>query len=274
MQSILILTDFSDASLHAARYAAMLAKKLQSKRLVLFHAWQSIPAVSNQPMIAAGGIDLHTDRLETMEKWKQLVRSFTDPSTAISFFVDEIDLVKGSNAICDQEKIDLVVMGITGKSNLEKVLIGSNAIKVMQGIDFPLVIVPKDAPCTIPEKIVLATDLKEVEEKISIPPLTLFLQSLGAKLLVVNVADQEQPASRLTMEISALHHTLDKFEPEFHYITDKDTIAAIDLFAVEQNAELIVTIHQQKSGLSALFHKSISKKLAWHSRIPLLVLPF
>lgn len=273
MQSILVLTDFSDTAFHAAEYACMLSCQFKSKRVILFNAYQTIPAVANEPMVNAGRDNLHRESLNSMEIWQESLNQFVNPGTSVSFLVDEVDLVTGVNAICAEEKIDMVVMGITGKSNLERLLIGSNAIRAMESVRYPLLIVPKAAKTTSPEKIILATDLKAVEDKINTSLLDKLFASLPAKLLVLNVAHKEGYHPELRNEISGLHKLLDFYNPEFHYITHSDTVEGINIFAAENQADLIITTHYQQSGLPALFHKSVSKKLAWHSQIPLLVVP-
>lgn len=70
-----------------------------------------------------------------------------------------------------------------------------------------------------------------------------------------------------------LHLTLDRYSPEIHYINHPDTIEAINIFAKEHRVNIIITLHEQQTGLVHLFHKSASKKLALHSQIPLLVIP-
>lgn len=273
MQSILVLTDFSDAAFHAAQYAGMLSKSLNCKELILFHAYQTIPVVSHMPIVAAGQENLHEESLQTMEVWQESVRQFVNAPTEVRFLVDETDLSTAVNSLCREGQIDLVVMGITGKSNLEKIFIGSNTMRVMQNIHYPLLIVPQNTPDTLPDKVVLATDLKEVHDKMMIPSFSDFFDGVGGKLLVLNVADQEQDIVSLRTEITELHKFLDQYEPEFHYIKHPDTVEAINIFAVDHEAGLIVTFHEEHKGLAKLFHKSISKKLAWHSQIPLLVVP-
>ncbi len=273
MQSILVLTDFSNAAFAAAKYAAMLSKVAKSKNLLLFHAYQNTPAVINEPVLENSRENLHAESLQLIEIWQESIKQLTHSSTRINFLVDDVDLVEGTNTLCAEEKIDLVVVGITGKSNLEKVLIGSNAIRLMEGINYPLLIVPSHARDEAPERVVLATDLMDVKEKLSNIALLNLLDTLQGKLLVVNTAQQEKDIATLRMEIQDLHLSLDRYNPKFHYIQHRDTVAAIDNFAKEKQVDIIITLHKQHSGLAAIFHKSVSKKLAWHSEVPLLVLP-
>lgn len=273
MQSLMVLTDFSDASFRAAKYAGMLAEKLKSKRLILLHAFQAIPAVSNEPIVSAGRESLREEALKMMEIWKESINQFLPASTQTSFLVNEIDLAKDINTQCRENQIDLVVMGMTGKTGMEKILIGSNTIRVMKEIRFPLLVIPQNAPSNLPQKALLATDLKNVEDKTSVPALTALLDTLKPELLVVNVAVKEPPVPKLTTEITALHASFDKYQPKYHYLNGQDTAGEINAFAVDNKADLIITIHEKHGGLGELFHMSVSKRLAWHSQIPLLVIP-
>ncbi|MBK7099112.1 MAG: hypothetical protein IPH58_13130 [Sphingobacteriales bacterium] len=51
-----------------------------------------------------------------------------------------------------------------------------------------------------------------------------------------------------------------------------DIDASINQFAIDHKASIIISLHQVKSFVNSLFHKSITKRLAWHSKIPLMVI--
>jgi hypothetical protein len=51
------------------------------------------------------------------------------------------------------------------------------------------------------------------------------------------------------------------------------TVESILIFAGDHKASLIITVPKKHSFFSAIFHKSISKNLAYNSSIPLLSLP-
>lgn len=273
MKSILVLTDFSDAAFHAAEFACSLSRSFKSRRIILFNACQHIQPLAGQPIVAYGKEDLRRESLDTLEIWQESLSPLADPGTSVNFLFDEVDLIKGVNGICKDNEIDLVVMGIRGKSNLEKRLIGSNVISVMASVSHPLLVVPQSAGIKMPGKIVLATDLKHVAEKMNGSLLEELLSGLPAKLLVLNVTEKEVFLPELRNEISALHALLDVYSPEIHYINHPDIAEGISDFTLARQAGLIITIHDNQRGISGWFHKSVSKKLAWHTQVPLLVLP-
>jgi nucleotide-binding universal stress UspA family protein len=165
-------------------------------------------------------------------------------------------------------------LGATGKSDFDKILVGSNTNRLLMSCDFPLLIVPKEAAVVVPEHIVLATDLKHVKEKLSLKILNRIMDELQARLYVLNVKTGEDKYAPATMkEITALHDLLDHYKPQYHYTNHLDISEGIKAFALEKQASLIIAIHKAKTGLAGLFQKSISKKLAQHNTIPVLVIP-
>lgn len=151
---------------------------------------------------------------------------------------------------------------MTGKTGLEKILMGSNTIDVMANCRCPLLVVPGTAAISPPETVILTTDLKDVEEKLVVPLLEQFLSSIPARLLVLNVAQKEGDVVHLRKEISDLHFLLDKYHPEYHYIDHRDAAEGINMFAADEDTGLIIILHRHQSGFIELFRKSVSRKLA------------
>lgn len=272
MQTILVLTDFSDNAFLAAEYAGMLSKKWKSSRIIiLYHAYQTIGTENTS--VAEGDGNIAHESSQIMKVWQESLREFVSPDTVISFLVEDIYLEEGINRLCEQEKVDLVVMGLTGRTGLEKIIIGSNAIRVMENCSHPLLLVPWSTAICYPKTILLTTDLKGVKEKMDIPVLDELLSLLAARLLVLNVAQKEESPVTLRKEIDSLHTALSKYDPETYYISHQDTVEGINTFATDHEIELIITLRQQPTWLSGLFRKSVSKQLAWNSKIPLLILP-
>lgn len=125
----------------------------------------------------------------------------------------------------------------------------------------------------MPEMDFLATDLKDVKQKVCVLALVDLRDNLSAALLVVNVAQKEQPVPKPRKEITALHASLDKYQLEYKYLSDPETAETIHAVAVDNHVGLIITLRERHGRPAALFHKSVSKRRAWHSPILLLVIP-
>src|SRR4051812_33707400 len=120
MDTILVLTDFSDAAFHAACYAAGLTLQLRSKQLVLYHAYQAESPVSGP--ISSSEQTTDGRHAESMEKLAALHRSlekFLNNVTTVRCRAEGIRLDTSINDVADTENANIIVMGIIGESALE-----------------------------------------------------------------------------------------------------------------------------------------------------------
>lgn len=286
MKSMLILTDFSEAAFRAAEYACELAGPLHINRIILFHAYQTLAAsadiagtapISNDPHIYDNDRQAYLASMESLGLLHDRLKPMLEPAVNIDLVAENAglaDLVDLINQRSRNESIDMIVIGVSGKSGLEKFLLGSTTTKVLREGEWPVLIVPPETLLgrTI-KTIVFTSDLKEVD---SIPTHQLydFLNALPGKLQIINVERKvaEKFSPEMENAIAGLHELLEKYDPDFHYITGDDIGQEILAFAEQQHASLIIAVHQKRRFLSHLFHESITKKLAYNSKIPLLSL--
>jgi nucleotide-binding universal stress UspA family protein len=285
MKTMLILTDFSEVAFRAAEYACELAGPLHINRIILFHAYQTLAASADiagtAPIIDPQLYDDRQVYLASMESLGLLhdrLKPMLEPAVNIDLVAENAglaDLVDLINQRSRNESIDMIVMGVSGKSGLEKFLLGSTTTKILREGEWPVLIVPPETLLgrTI-KTIVFTSDLERVD---SIPTHQLYdlLNALPGKLQVINVERKvaEKFSPEMENAIAGLHELLEKYDPDFHYITGDDIGREILAFAEQQHASLIIAVHQKRRFLSNLFHESITKKLAYNSKIPLLSLP-
>ena len=62
------------------------------------------------------------------------------------------------------------------------------------------------------------------------------------------------------------------FKPEFYFLGLHDVDEAINQFASDKNVDMIIVVHKGQSLFSKLFVKSHTKKLVYHSNIPVLAI--
>lgn len=277
MRSVLILTDFSEAAFRAAEYACSLADQLQIKRVILYHAYEMMIVPTDVPVPPVkSDEELYLESMEELGLMRDRLRSMLPDTVAMDMLAENIFSPGAVNQRCQEEKIDLVVMGVSGKSGLDRLMAGSITARMLEKARFPLLMVPEETVVGREVKtIVFATDLKNVDA-IPVVQLYSFLDAFNAEVHVVNAGPatvhEYVPESRKEA-VSDLHKLLDKYPSSFYYI-DGDNIAdSILTFAGEHRASLIIAIPKTHHLFSALFHKSVSKRLAYNSRVPLLCLP-
>ena len=270
---MLVLTDFSAVASNAARYAAALAQQLHISKLVLYHSYESIvmPSTSFAPLTAGPAASPKLNQ-QNINALKNDLQDWVPEYCEIEALTDERNLIEAVNGLIEQEEIGLVVAGITGKSNLEKVLAGSNALHLAKACKAPLLIVPAVAAFQPVKTVVLASDLKEVSISTPVFAIKSFLRALGANLLILNVDHERDhlPAGAVK-EMSDLHRIWDDGQAEFHYIHHQDRAEGILEFAGQQRAELLITVPKSYGFVEQIFHRSMSKKLAYKSHLPVLM---
>ena len=90
---------------------------------------------------------------------------------------------------------------------------------------------------------------------------------------IVNIDSEHYVAitEEYQAEKTQLNQMFHDFHPEFYFLGLNDVDEAINQFAMDKNIDIIVIIHKDQNVLSKLFMKSHTKKLAFQSNIPVLV---
>lgn len=273
VKTMLILTDFSETSLNAADYAARLTHQLQTTKMILYHSYASLMTPPNlSGMVSSGFIDSPEGGPEKMVELKNALLNVVAGRTEIEMRSDGRSLVTAVNTLVQQQDIGLVITGTTGENRLEKVLIGSNAIRLVEESIAPVLIVPPAANFKTIKKVVFACDLQQVSKTTPLLAIKTFVHTIKAKLLVLNVAPNGGDLDPgLMEELVDLPGLWDQQKPEYHDTRQEDIASGIMEFATQQEVDLVITVPKVYGFFENIFHRSLTKKLAYHSRLPLLL---
>lgn len=272
MKTILVPTDFSKCANNAMTYALEVAKRLQARVVALYVVFPN-EGVDNSMYDAFMIDDYLVQRNRAMKVW---VRKLLKNARAESVQV-ETDCRVGfpvSTIVhaADELDADMVVMGTTGAAGLKGVLLGSTAGGVLVGSRRPVLVIPKGAIFRNYSRFVFATDFKMKADARSIDALKGLLSIEHAGLEVVHVIEKPgaaRPGRDVEMDLT---RKLDDIPHIFHYIHDSNVPRAIGLFLESVNATGLVTVAHEHTLLHKLFFKSVSRALAHHTSVPMLVL--
>jgi nucleotide-binding universal stress UspA family protein len=275
IKNILVLTDFSEASFNAARFAAGLTQQVEVSSVILYHSYKFNPVAMNiRSQVTAGVVDVPQKSSELLENLKEKLEKLVDKKTKIELYTDDLPFIGGVKSIAEQQLVGLVVMGITGKSELEQILVGSNTTAMAKVCTIPLLIVPQKAKFEKIRRILFACDVKKFSISTPVDAIKTAVRKLDAKLLILNVGrfgGEQFEADTITGE-TLLHKKMDSMEPEYHYISHNDVAKGIMQFAGKHHIQLVITVPERYGFFESLFHRSLTKKLAFHTHIPLLLL--
>ncbi len=259
MNTVIVPVDFSETSLHAAKYAAQLLTGHYGVTMVLYHSYskasEAVKATENLESLKA---ELMKDHIVKME-----VLAFEDN-----------DFVDGLEKTARHRRADLIIMGITGKSAIAQVLFGSNTLKMAERKVCPVLIVPQEASFTPIKNVMLTSDFKSTIDTTPSVPIKDFLDVFKPQLHVVNV-DKDHYISlteNYEKEKQELKQMFAEYKPEFYFMRLYDVDEAINLFAESRNIDLIIVVQKNRSFIDKLLTGSRTKTLSYHSKIPIMVM--
>ena len=257
MHRVIIPVDFSETSLNAARYAARMLAARENTTAILYHNYDS-----------PDDVDISNNYLETIKKEflaAGVSRVLCEGHTGGELIGNIATLAASLNAT-------LIVMGITGKSVIRQAIFGSNTLKLIDRNQYPVMIIPPDAHYKGMEHMALATDLQQVEDSVPIEKLRPVLEMFRPRLHIFHVSHAVPhglpPA--LAEQKEKLIRLFDGFETEFYIVQRPDFYGAVDQFVSERDIDVLLTIPKHQSNSMSLFKSTHTKRLAYHSHIPVL----
>ncbi|UTW61346.1 universal stress protein [bacterium SCSIO 12741] len=273
-RTVLIATDFSEASRNAIRYGLGLYQG-RGYHYILLNTVEPNTASSNAGMIVNVSEIMAKDSLEGLKKEKAWVESLPENEgntlETVQMFGEFVSCVR---QIIKDKNIDMVIIGTTGASGLKEFFVGSNAASVIQEISIPVLTVPFQADFNSIKNILYATDLKKLKNRSILDFLKNLMERRGASMTLLNVVKTQSKvsASDKEEEKQALLDYLGS-EVGFETVSNEDTVEGINAYIEERgNVDIIAMVPRKKNFFEKIFSKSIAKKVAYHSRIPMLTL--
>jgi nucleotide-binding universal stress UspA family protein len=273
MNTILLPTDFSDVAKNAALYAIKLATQLKAKKIILYNAFQA-PVITEPTMPVVQLIDMDSLKKVTddgLANFKSSIGSFVPAEMEVETISEFAVLSSNIDDVCERTGADIIVMGITGGSKIEEALIGSTAISVVNHSKIPVIVIPPHATFSEIKSVALACDFKKIEESTPFAAIRKILMETGASFMVLHVDKEHTNGNaRFQQESDKLKNMLAEFSPQFHFIDHEDFVEGINHFADEHKVDLLITIPKKHGMFEGLFKRSHTKKLAFHSHVPLM----
>ncbi len=259
MNTIIVPVDFSGTSLHAAKYAAQLLTGNYDSTIILYHSYGKASEAAKT-----------TEDLENLQA--ELTKDYPVKIEILAH--EEDDFVTGLEKAARHRSADLIIMGITGKSALAQIFFGSNTLKVAETKVCPVLIVPEHASFSPIKNVMLTSDFKNTIETTPSVPIKKFLNLSKAQLHVVNVDSDHyiSLSESYEREKQELKTMFADYNPQFYFMRLFDIDEAINLFAESRNIDMIIAVQKNKSFIEKLLKASRTKKLSYHSKMPILVI--
>ena len=277
MKKILVPTDFSKPAMIAAEVAADIAKKANAE-LTLLHVVEEAGGNSLNVEGQVTDDSRWEERLFTMKliekAKKQLTKLVEDPKFEGVRVKQELRIgspYHGMNTIITEKKVDLVVMGTAGHSELEQMIIGSNTEKIVRRSHCPVLTMHSKPASKEFKNIVYATSMDKDEEVFSrIVRATQKLYDATIHLVRINTPGnfQRDVVVKKYMQDFAKKLQLKNFT--LNVFNDVSEEEGIIYFADSIDADLVAMATHGRTGFAHVLAGSIAEDVVSHSKRPVL----
>jgi len=269
MKKIIVPIDFSETSINAAHYAIELAKEIPGANIILYYVYSRISFsdltskdVNSRQMVSEAALKILKDKLDSG------FESISYVAETGSFVENLADYILGNH-------IDMVIMGITGSSKLSQVFMGTNTLNVVRNISCPVMIVPPEAKYTGLKRVVFTSDFKDVARTTPFAAIKKILDTFKPKLDILNVDSEHfvELTPEFKIERENMEDKLGAYKPEFSFLRSYDFLEGISSFVETRKINAIITVPRKHTLFNQFFVTSNTKKLAYHSTVPIIAIP-
>lgn len=279
IRHILIPTDFSEAANNSLDYAVQLAKSGMVAKIVVLHSYQ-LPVTTYAPETTVPAtyvpdqaylMDEVQNKAE--EEMKELEVKYLQPSgIPYECLIKVGSTMDNLNDTVTEYEIDLVVMATQKASKLER-LLGDLTAYALEKCQAPLLLVPDDTVFRPVQRIAFATDLKKIIRAEVFDKLKYLALAFRAHIVVLNVnTDIKELSEEETIELNHIKHELQGMEYHFQFIDGEDAEQAILDYVHKQEIDLVAAVPRHHGFFEGLFKSSVTRKIALHTRVPLLAI--
>jgi nucleotide-binding universal stress UspA family protein len=274
MKKILLPTDFSETSDNAFIYALEMARILNAE-LVLLHTFD-LPITDSQAIPVSFGLIYETIELKNFDHFKEHLPKLRELAAQrnldnidMKHILMDGDLISNIKKVVTQENIDFVVMGTKGTSGWSEVFFGTNTGSVIEGVSVPVLCVPLEATFVKIESIAFTTRYRK-KDIVALNKVLIIAKKLHAKVKCLYVKTSDSDVTQDEMKRWESHF---EEEPIQFFVLPSDHVEqTIEDFLIDQGIDVLAMLTYKRNFFVALFSHTLTQKLSFHLRTPILVM--
>lgn len=275
MKRILFPTDFSHASKAAFVYALRFADSFNAELIVL-HVYD-LPIVETPPMPEATKEIFDIVEMNQFESFREELpelHKIAERKNMGHVKMRNIllygDLIYNINKVCKDEEADFIVMGTKGATGLKETFIGSTTASVMANTKIPILAVPEEAEFHHRIKNIAFTTQYKEKDNDALKQALEIAKKFGAWMQCLYIKNPDDP-SDIDDRIAEWKVFYKDENIDFYNISGEHIEQTILDFISTQHVDLLVMRTHKRNFFEKLFHSSLTKKMAYHTKVPLLV---
>lgn len=289
MKSLLVPVDFSAHSVQAVMYAAGLAADLGYRIHLLHVSHIPVPSVASPmysasvPMIGVESI-IKEIRHEAQESMKTLIQDLAPEFEKVGFRGPVFQTILEGDA-CEEIEHWIkehspagLILGVTPRSTMYRIFIGSVAGQLLRKIKVPIIAVPSGSHYQGLGKIVFASDF-DPEDQVLWAKMNEFLGHKCENWHIVHMATDLEEHYFFDKEKELEDRLRTKWiansqecEIKVSVFSEGALLSEVEKYANAQNAGMIAFVSHRRNLLARVIDPSVSTEAMFHLHRPMLFL--
>lgn len=276
IKTILLPTDFSKNSMNAIDYAVELFKDVACHFYIL-NVQKASSFISDDMLVATSSATIYNTIIDAAKKsiTNIITKIKEDNKNSKHYFhsvVDYDNFIDSINQVSNKYQVDLIVMGTKGASGLDKVIFGSNTVRVIQRCDTPVLAIPDGCAFKFIDKIAFSTNHFTFFEEEKLDSLKSLLDLYNPKLAILHVADENHLAQKQDKNSNFFNAYFPEATHEYIDVNTKEMVDYIRAYLSNNSINMLAMISEKHSFLERLFMSHPVEKFAFNIKIPFLVM--
>ncbi len=268
MKKIMFATEFYDHAPKVFKYAAELAYAFKADLIMMHAHGKPEPLRSNDQLIK----ERHDNVIEKLIDFVSLhLPENYEEKIQVEYLAVNAYPLQGILDTSLEQDVDLIVMGMTGKTNALGSLLGNTTLNVLAKADCQVLMVPEKATFTGINNLLYTVDF-EFRDLQAIHYLKDWSQTLDATLHALHIVEGDEDNMSVLRKMMILKETFKKdqtidFDLRYGYFRTE-----IEQFALGKKADIVAMISHKHNFIFRLLDDSAVEEIAQQIDLPLLVI--
>jgi nucleotide-binding universal stress UspA family protein len=279
IEKILVPTDFSPSSAIALEYALAVASQMRAS-ITVYHSYELMAGLASEDYEPAIKEKMKQTEQDLAQQLSLFVQAYRDVDyklgggkVIIETMVKLGSIGKEIAKMTADDAYDLVVMGTKGASGVDEVMFGSVASSIVEVVNCPMLIVPEKAILTEIDLIAYGTNFEKADTVVidELIEWAGYFNNARIDCLHVNTNPSQSISKQQKLEELAKQYK-DVKNLHFSLLEDNTVTQGLDNYMTGKQPDMMAVLRREKTFLEKLFRTSVSKKLTFHSKVPVLIL--
>ena len=279
MKKILVPTDFSPNAARAIDYAVQIAK-LNQATIYVIHACDNLDTLNmeNVQLRREYNKKITDKAFDNLEMIRRSIEETEQVLVNIQLYSGPVN---DTILLAAQEhNTDLVIMGTLGISGIKEAIFGSKTAAVISNTTIPVLAIPLEYDWSPPSKFLLAINHFDEVSDILYPVFDLAKTFKAEVRLTVFTDEDNIVSSNYLTDAREIKFAEDKLRKKYsdlvikaEHLTGRHFEESINEFIESNQIDLLAMMTHKRSFIGSIFNRSITRKMSYHSKVPILAIP-